>query len=78
MNKPIWQLPVGDSEYSINEIASNAKYHCFIETKSLCGKYIQYTSLYDTDIESGEIASRPEIACKVCRNKWMKQFKVLS
>ena len=74
MSKPIWQLPFNDND----SIKPNTKYHCFIDNESLCGKHLQNTKLYDTDIESGEIAMRPEIACKVCRKKWMKEFQVES
>lgn len=73
---PIWQLPVrhetGSSANSY--IPSTMKFHCFVDYYSLCGKYAQDTDFYETDIESGEILSRPDIACKVCRKKWMKQY----
>ncbi|MHC1722469.1 MAG: hypothetical protein AB9836_04590 [Aminipila sp.] len=67
-----------DTNTGENDIAHNAKYHCFEDGVSLCGKYTQVTKFFKNDIESGEIAMRPEIACKVCRKKWMKQFQVES
>lgn len=74
--RPVWQLPVrhetGSSANS--HIPANAKFHCFVGYESLCGKYAQDTDFYETDIESGEILARPDIACKVCRKRWIKQY----
>lgn len=77
-----WQLPVIQSNLTSHDwIHPNAKYHCFdpqpfsMFDKSLCGKYSQDTSYFETGIESCEIASRPEIACKVCFKKW-KEFNL--
>lgn len=73
---PVWQLPVG-SETAKSEnayIPPTAKYHCFVEDTSLCKKYNQDTSYYETGIESGEILRRPEIACKRCRKIWLRRY----
>lgn len=85
-----WLLPTHESR-TINEeiVKHNAKYHCFIDkkygeepgvqhsVKSLCGRHRQIVGYYE-EIESGEIASRPDIACPMCRKKWMKEYQVLS
>lgn len=77
-NIPVWQLPVNENSSANSYISSNVKYHCFVNKHSLCGKYTQDTDYYETGIESGEIASNPQFACKVCRNKWLKKFYILS
>ena len=74
---PVWQLPVKQGNKTNHDwIHPKAKYHCFCGGKSLCGKYYQDTDFFETDIESGEIAVRPDIACPVCRKKWMKEFAI--
>lgn len=66
----IWALPINENkEY----IASNVKYHCYDDGKSLCGKYTRHGSS-ETEIESGEILSNPQLACKCCYGKWKKIF----
>ncbi len=73
---PIWQLPVlSETSESANVyIPKTAKYHCFVGNASLCKKYVQDTDYYETGIESGEILSRPEIACKRCRKIWIRRY----
>lgn len=73
-NKIKWALYVNQDNELDKEIAYNAKYHCFNNNKSLCGKYSQDNDYFETDIESDEILKRPEIACKKCFNKWKKMF----
>lgn len=73
---PVWQLPIM-SETTTPETAyiqKTAKYHCFVEHASLCKRYIQDTDYYETGIESGEILRRPEIACKKCREMWLRRY----
>lgn len=76
---PVWQLPVkedlinGKPDY----VDSRTKFHCFVEGTSLCKKYFQVTDFYETEIESGEIATRPEIACKTCRDRWIREFGII-
>jgi hypothetical protein len=75
----VWQLPVKQSNITDHDwIHPKAKYHCFVQNQSLCNKYVQDTDYFETDIERGEIIMRPEIACKICRAKWIKQFNELS
>lgn len=72
---PVWQLPVKQSNLSnIDWVHPKAKYHCFCGGISLCGKHAQDTDYFETDCESGEILSRPEIACKVCFNLWKEEY----
>lgn len=74
-----WMLPVKMSNLTSHDwIHPNVKYHCFINNTSLCKKYFQYQDYFETDIDSGEIAMRPEIACKKCYEKWKKQFDIVS
>lgn len=88
MVKIEWTLPTLNSRSTNEEIIHhNSKYHCFIDleyqkelsilnsVKSICGRHVQFVGMYDS-LESGEIAMRPEIACKACRKKWLKQFNV--
>lgn len=78
-NIPVWQLPVpNETSQSANAyIRRNVKYHCFVDNISLCGKYTQDTDFYETGIESGEILSRSDIACKICRKRWIHDYNVL-
>jgi len=78
-NGVVWALPINENkEY----ISSNVKYHCFEDingtdnaSKSMCGKYIRHDKS-ETEIESGEILSNPQFACKVCYRKWRKEFSL--
>ena len=78
MNNVKWMLPVRQSSLTNHDlIHPKAKYHCFNNNVSLCEKYRQSQDFYETDIESGEIAMRPEIACKKCYEIWKKQFNIV-
>ena len=73
---PVWQLHVKQNNKTDHDwIHPNAKYHCFCSGKSLCEKYGQDTDYFETDISSGEILSRPDIACKICYRRWKKEFQ---
>jgi hypothetical protein len=76
MNGPVWQLPApSETSQSANGyIPASAKYHCFVDNKSLCNKYAQDTNYYDLGIESGAILQNPHFACKRCRLKWIKRY----
>ena len=70
---PVWQVPVGaDGNY----IYESTKYHCFVDNITLCGKYSQCTDAYDDGItvDSEEIARSPQIACKRCRERWLRIY----
>lgn len=71
-----WELYVNENRAYGKEIPDNAKYHCFVDNKSLCGKYYQKYGDYETSIESGEILSNPQFACKVCYKRWKKKFNL--
>ncbi len=73
---PVWQLPImSETSTSANAyIRKTAKYHCFVENTSLCKGHTQDTDYYETGIESGEILRRPEIACKRCREIWLRRY----
>lgn len=75
--RPVWQLPVSGSENRGNAyIHSSAKYHCFVDDASLCGRYFQNTSFYDhgISVESGYIAQNPNKACSRCYTHWKKTY----
>lgn len=69
----VWQLHVIQSNKIDHDwIHPKAKFHFFVDDRSLCGKYVQDTKYFETDISSSEILRRPEIACKKCYNLWAK------
>ena len=85
--KGVWQLPVVERRM-INEqyIKHNAKYHYYEYeepkdrnisplAKSLCNNHVQRVNDFES-IDSGEILSNPHIACKKCREKWIKSFNL--
>lgn len=70
----VWQLPVGGAERTGNAyIHQSAKFHCFLDDHSLCGKYWQLTSDYDDGISVTReyIKQHPEKACRRCYMKWI-------
>lgn len=75
MSKDGWFLYVKQSrvtgEYYVHQ---KAKYHYFEGDRSFCGEYFMDTDYFETNVESGEVESRPEIACKKCFKKWKKEF----
>jgi len=74
---PVRQLPVKQSNYTDHDwVHPKAKYHCYIEGKSMCEKYNQDTDYFETDIESGEVLKFPVIACQVCFRKWKREFHI--
>ena len=75
-NMPTWAVPHRrDASSSLPQAIPGAKYHCFENGRSMCGKYLSPITA-DYIIESGEILSRPEIACVVCRKRWMRSFDI--
>lgn len=70
-----WELYVNDNRADGKEIHHNAKLHCFVDNESLCKKYRQKYGDFE-NYNSGEVAMRPETACKICYNKWKKQFNI--
>jgi len=75
-DSPVWQLPApNENTVSGNTlIPASAKYHCFENHKSLCKRHAQDTDYYELGIESGEILRNPQLACKRCREKWIKKY----
>lgn len=75
---PVWQLPVRERLLvgKPDWVHPLAKYHCFVGGKSLCGKYIQDTDFFETDIESGEIVPSSACRCKKCYEKWKKKYYI--
>ena len=76
---PVWQLPVNGAERTGNAyISRKAKFHCFVDNITLCGKYHQNTQNYDDGItlESCSIVELPQFACRKCLNLWKKQYRV--
>lgn len=75
---PVWQLPVRERLLvgKPDWVHPLAKYHCFVGGKSLCGKYIQDTDFFETDIESGEMVPSSACRCKKCYEKWKKKYYI--
>ena len=76
---PVWQLPVCGAERTGNSyVSAKAKYHCFVDNVSLCGKYHQFTDDYDDGIttDSAAVLETPQFACKKCLEVWKKQYNV--
>lgn len=76
---PVWQLPVGGCEHRGDAyIHRSAKYHCFVERRSLCDRYSQRTEDYDDGItiKSVAVLERPDVVCKRCLTKWKRQYCV--
>ena len=74
---PVWQLPVHAAERTGGAyIPAAAKYHCFVDDKSLCGKYIQCTDCFDAGItaDSDVISQSPQTACKQCYKLWAHRY----
>ncbi|MEC0709719.1 hypothetical protein P8881_19535 [Bacillus haynesii] len=70
MNKIVWQLPVIQSDLTDHDcIHPKAKYHAYIDNKSVCGKYGQITDCFETGIEESELMANKDWACKVCLKK---------
>lgn len=69
----VWQLPVSYSERDGDvRVKQSAKYHCFLDDRSLCGKHYQLTSDYDEGISITNLyaTQHPDHVCKHCYNKW--------
>lgn len=76
---PVWQLPVAGAERTGNAyINPTAKYHCFVDALSLCGKYSQCTLYYDDGItiEGGVALQLPHSCCSKCYRKWKRNYRV--
>lgn len=71
-----WQVPVrerllaGKSDW----VHPLTKAHCFVNNVSLCGRYMQATDFYETDVANTDILTHPETACKSCYRKWIKKY----
>lgn len=70
--RPVWQLPAKDTV----DVPASAKYHCFVDGKSLCRKYTQATDAYDEGItvESGVVLQIPQTACQRCYKLWLRRY----
>ena len=75
-DNPMWAIPTKDSSGTkLFKVLSRVKYHCFEDGVSLCSKYKEPDSS-EYEIESGEILSRPDIACAICRQRWARYYGV--
>lgn len=69
-NNLVWQLPVIQSNLTDHDwVHPKAKYHAFIDNKSICGKYDQITDCFETGIEESKLMANKGWACKVCLKK---------
>lgn len=63
----VWQLPVKQSNLTDHDwIHHNARYHYFVNGKSLCGKYSQDTEFFETSPEDNGIELTSDLACLKC------------
>lgn len=71
---PVWQLLVNSEGF----VPGSAKYHCFVDDQSMCGRVCQNTAFYDDGItcSSSEILDRPMLVCKRCLAKWKREYQV--
>lgn len=69
-----WQVPVRERllEGKPDWVHPLTKAHCFVNNVSLCGRYMQATYFYETDVENINILKNPETVCKSCYRKWIK------
>lgn len=75
-DRPLWQLPAPPQSGNANAyIPASAKYHCFVESKSLCRRHAQDEDFYsELGVESGEVLRNPDIACKRCQEIWLRRY----
>lgn len=70
MDNVIWQLPVIQSNLTDHAwIHPKAKYHAYVDGKSLCGNYGQSTSYFDNSIDESDLMKNKVLACKKCLKK---------
>jgi hypothetical protein len=71
MDNVVWQLPVKQSDLTDTDwIHPKAKFHAFIGGGSVCGKYGQSSSFFETDLDQ---PLTKEVACRKC----LKKLKLL-
>lgn len=71
MENVVWQLPVKQSNLTDHDwIHPKVKYHAFIGLNSVCGKYGQSISFFETDLDQ---PLTKDIACHKC----LKKLKLL-
>ena len=73
---PKWDmnlLPDDSPRWAIPKNSKTVKYHCFDDNESLCGRHVGYKK--DTIEHSGFAYDCPMLICKVCYNKWRKEFR---
>ncbi|MEC1437279.1 hypothetical protein P9D57_00645 [Bacillus sonorensis] len=69
-NNLVWKLPVIQSDLTDHHwVHPKAKYHAFIDNKSVCGKYGQSTDYFETGIEESKLMANKDWACKLCLKK---------
>lgn len=71
---PVWQLMVN----GVGVVPNTAKYHCFVDDRSLCEKYYQDTKYYDDGIccEQDAVAENLQYVCKRCYSKWKCMYQI--
>lgn len=67
MSEVVWQLPVRQSNKTDHDwIHPKAKYHAFVNNKSMCGKYVQDTSFFDNIVEEDNLKNVKQYICQQC------------
>ena len=69
---PVWQLPVNDD----GVVPKTAKYHCFVQNKSLCGRKMQDANFYDDGISraSDKVEENADVICRKCFALWRSNY----
>lgn len=67
-----WFSHVKDGMNNRAYIHKDAKFHYYVNNKSLCGSCIMDTDYYETNIDDDKIKLDSSIACKKCYKKWCK------
>ena len=71
--KVTWQLPIKQSDKTDHDwIHPKAKYHAFVNHRSLCDKHGQNTDYFETSIEEAELMKDKSLACKKCMDRRLK------
>lgn len=62
----VWRIPVKRNIGTDHWIHRGAKYHAFINNKSICGKYKQNIGFVESSIAESDVRNNPDLACKKC------------
>ncbi|WP_137665431.1 hypothetical protein [Enterococcus hulanensis] len=67
-----WQLPVSSKTDHAFYIPNNAKFHFFVDSFSLCGKYEQTKLVFNNFLSNDKEDEKYDHLCKACLKKKQK------